>query len=130
MMGQRLFRMLAATCLLASACTPRLAPETNRRNVTIEVTNPTALDLNVTVEHVGGVWALGKLPAFKTRLYQIRLLQDQPVFVVGANLWGLQELRQTVYLSAGCMARVVLVNAPSTAPLAGSNGNSPTACAA
>jgi hypothetical protein len=98
----------------------------------IEVTNPTALELNVTVEHAGGIWALGKLPAFRTRVYEIRLLQDQPVYVVGANIWGLQELRQTVYLSAGCLARVVLVNARSTAPLAESagNGNGPAACTA
>ena len=116
MIGQRLLlKSLLACLLLASACTPHLPPETNRRNVMIQVTNPTPVDLNVTVEHVGGVWALGVLPAFRTRVYNIRLLQDQPVSVVGANLWGLQELRQTVYLNANCVARIVLFNAPTTA---------------
>ena len=129
MIGQRLLLKSLFTCLLlASACTPKLPPETNRRNVMIQVTNPTPVDLNVTVEHAGGVWALGVLPAFRTRVYNIRLLQDQPVYVVGSNLWGLQQLRQTVYLSADCVASIVLFNARTTAPVVPASG--PASCAA
>ena len=126
MVFQRLLlKSLFACLLLASACTPKLPPETNRRNVLIQVTNPTPVDLNVTVEHVGGVWALGVLPAFRTRTYTIRLLQDQPVYVVGANLWGLEQLRQSVYLNASCLARIVLFNAPTTEP-----ASAPATCVA
>ena len=128
MFGRRLLlKSLLACLLLASACTPKLPPETNRRNVMISVTNPTPADMSVTVEHVGGVWALGILPAFRTKMYEIRLLQDQPVYVVGANLWGLQQLRQSVYLSADCVATIVLFNAPTTATV-GPSG--PASCAA
>ena len=111
-------RLLLTSLLLISACASWNPPEFNRQRVTIEVINPYPDDLSVNINHLGGIWALGIVRAHQARVFNIYLLQDQPVFVLAANLDGYQELRQSVYLSGGCFTRVILKNAPSAIPLA------------
>ena len=132
-----LFATLLPSLLLATACASWRPPEFNRERVTIEVVNPFSRDLSVNINHVGGVWALGIVRAHEVRTFNIYLLQDQPVFVLAADLNSYQEMRQSVYLSAGCVTRVVLFNAPAAAPIAAatddgsprnSKSSAPSAC--
>jgi len=109
---------LFSSLVLATACASWNPPEFNRERVTIEVVNPFPKDLNVNIDHLGGIWALGIVPAYHARVFNIYLLQDQPVFVLAANLDGYQEMRQSVYLSGNCITRIVLFNAPAATPLA------------
>jgi hypothetical protein len=110
--------LAVASSLLAVACAPKLPPEQHRDTYQVEVTNPQDRPLNVMIDHVDGTWALGTLPAHQTRRYELALLQAQPVFVVGTEVDSNEELRQTVYLTPGCIARVLLKHAPALGAVA------------
>ncbi len=120
MFGSRLIhRFLVASILLSGACVPKLLPETNRLTFRIDVTNPFADPMNVTVNHIDGIAILGVVPPHKSRQYQIRMWQAQRVFVIATKKDGVQVLRQVVYLDPGCVAQVVLRDVRVAQRLAG-----------
>ena len=119
MLRDRAYRaLIIASALLASACVNSITAPTERQTFRLEVTNPYPKPMNVTVDHIGGVWILGAVPAQKSREFEIRMVQAQSVFVVATPLDGPELLRQAVYLSPACVTRIVLQNTPTAAPIA------------